>query len=357
MWWSISYLLRCPLGISMVTSNSTGSPRAGRAGGRRAPSVPYAPAAPTGGRGGARDRRAAPTWLPPRACSPPAAGSPSAPRWCSRWASAPRSAGRRRRPAAGPGRGRGPRRADADPACRPPAAAARLPPTPRCPTPPRCAGVLRAGPGRPRGSAAGSRPRWSTRDRRGAARPARRRDACCPPRPPRSRPRWPCSRPSTPALRLPTRVLAGAEPGEVVLVGSGDVTLAGPGRRAGRPAAAGTARRPRRDARAALEGAPVTRVLVDDTAYDGPRLGPGWKPTYVTGGDVMPVSAVSVDGGRTAPGRGAARAATPRSPPGRRSPARWARRGRRWRAGRLRPAPPSSPPCRARRSPGWSSGC
>ena len=106
-----------------------------------------------------------------------------------------------------------------------------------------------------------------------------------------------------PGLRLPTRVLAGARPGEVVLVGSGDVTLAGPNAEQDDPLRPARLADLARDARTALEGAPVTRVLVDDTAYDGPRLAPGWKPTYVTGGDVMPVSAVSVDGGRTAPGR------------------------------------------------------
>ena len=107
-----------------------------------------------------------------------------------------------------------------------------------------------------------------------------------------------------PGLRLPTRVLAGAQPGEVVLVGSGDVTLAGPSAERDDPLRPARLADLARDAREALQGAEVTRVLVDDTAYDGPQVAPGWKPTYVTGGDVMPVSAVSVDAGRTAPGRG-----------------------------------------------------
>ena len=41
-------------------------------------------------------------------------------------------------------------------------------------------------------------------------------------------------------------------------------------------------------------------MLVDDTLYAGPRLGPGWKPAYVTTGNVAPVSALEVDEGRLA---------------------------------------------------------
>lgn len=100
-------------------------------------------------------------------------------------------------------------------------------------------------------------------------------------------------------LRLTTRVVAGAAPGEVVLVGGGDPTLAGPFTRPGYPRPARLADLASR-ARVALAGAPVTRVLVDDSLYAGPVLGPAWKPTYVTTGDVAPVMALMVDGGRTA---------------------------------------------------------
>ena len=111
-----------------------------------------------------------------------------------------------------------------------------------------------------------------------------------------------------PGARLTTRVLAGRSPGDVVLVGSGDVTLAGevddgdyP-----RPARLGDLAR---QATRALQGQRVTRVLIDDTAYPGPRTAPGWKPGYLTSGDVAPVDALSVDGGRT--GVGGPRAADP----------------------------------------------
>jgi D-alanyl-D-alanine carboxypeptidase/D-alanyl-D-alanine-endopeptidase (penicillin-binding protein 4) len=97
--------------------------------------------------------------------------------------------------------------------------------------------------------------------------------------------------------RIATKVLAGG-PGDVVLVGGGDPTLAGPFTRPGYPRPASLADLASR-VRVALHGAPVRRVLVDDALYGGPLLGPGWRPEYVTGGDVAPVTALEVDEGRT----------------------------------------------------------
>lgn len=105
-----------------------------------------------------------------------------------------------------------------------------------------------------------------------------------------------------PEQRLSTRVLAGAAPGEVVLVGGGDPTLAGPKAKPGYPAAARLSDLAAR-ARAALGTTPVTRVLVDESLYTGERLGPGWKDTYVTEGSVAPVGPLMVDGGRLRPDR------------------------------------------------------
>ena len=108
--------------------------------------------------------------------------------------------------------------------------------------------------------------------------------------------------------RFTTRVVAGSRPGEVVLVGGGDPLLAGKHPLRGYPGAARLA-----DLAAVLlkAGVPVRRVLVDDSLFAGPRLGPGWKAGYVGGGDVAPVSALSVDGGRAARGEHAARVADP----------------------------------------------
>jgi D-alanyl-D-alanine carboxypeptidase len=98
--------------------------------------------------------------------------------------------------------------------------------------------------------------------------------------------------------RLTTRIVTGERAGDVVLVGGGDPTLAGPFSRGGYPVPARLADLAAK-ARTALAGAPVRRVLVDDTLFSGPLLGPGWRPAYVTSGDVAPVMALMVDAGRT----------------------------------------------------------
>jgi D-alanyl-D-alanine carboxypeptidase/D-alanyl-D-alanine-endopeptidase (penicillin-binding protein 4) len=105
--------------------------------------------------------------------------------------------------------------------------------------------------------------------------------------------------------RLTTRVLAGPAPGEVVLVGGGDPTLAAPrpdGAEAGYPAPARLADLAAQ-VRTALGTTPPTRVLVDESLYSGDRTGPGWRPTYVGQGAVAPVVPLLLDGGRVRPDR------------------------------------------------------
>ncbi|HUR50771.1 MAG TPA: D-alanyl-D-alanine carboxypeptidase/D-alanyl-D-alanine-endopeptidase, partial [Mycobacteriales bacterium] len=110
--------------------------------------------------------------------------------------------------------------------------------------------------------------------------------------------------------RLTTRVVQG-RPGELVLVGGGDPTLVGKAAAKGAkgPRLAELARQVQAWQRTAT--APVTRLLVDDALFTGPRLGPGWKQSYVQDGDVAPVSALEVDGGRVSPEDSSARAADP----------------------------------------------
>src|SRR4051812_30612494 len=104
-----------------------------------------------------------------------------------------------------------------------------------------------------------------------------------------------------PDRRLTTRVVAGATPGEVVVIGGGDASLGGPLAKPGSYPPVARLSDLAAQVRTALAGAPVTRVVVDDTLYGGPLLGPGWRPQYVTSGDVAPVMALMVDGGRIRP--------------------------------------------------------
>jgi serine-type D-Ala-D-Ala carboxypeptidase/endopeptidase (penicillin-binding protein 4) len=113
-----------------------------------------------------------------------------------------------------------------------------------------------------------------------------------------------------PEERLRTRVVAGARPGEVVLVGAGDPTLTA-ARRGAAPTYQGAARLADLAAAARRAGVTsVTRVVVDGSAYTGPRTAPGWEPSDISGGHVAPITALMVDGGRAKP-RFRARSAEP----------------------------------------------
>jgi D-alanyl-D-alanine carboxypeptidase/D-alanyl-D-alanine-endopeptidase (penicillin-binding protein 4) len=96
--------------------------------------------------------------------------------------------------------------------------------------------------------------------------------------------------------RLVTRVLAGAA-GDVVLVGGGDPTLLAPGVRGGYPQ---PARLTDLAAQVAKAQPVVRRVVVDDRLFSGPRIGPGWKPVYLSDHDVAPVSALELKGTESA---------------------------------------------------------
>jgi D-alanyl-D-alanine carboxypeptidase/D-alanyl-D-alanine-endopeptidase (penicillin-binding protein 4) len=100
--------------------------------------------------------------------------------------------------------------------------------------------------------------------------------------------------------RLTTRVLAADRPGVVVLVGGGDQTLSAAPRGEDtwyRDAAriVDLADQVRRS------GVTVNAVQVDVSAYSGTTMAPGWDPLDIDGGDIAPMEAVMLDGGRTQP--------------------------------------------------------
>ncbi len=104
-----------------------------------------------------------------------------------------------------------------------------------------------------------------------------------------------------PTERLVTRVVAGPEPGTVVLVGGGDPTLTAlPAEKVGvypDPARLTALA----DAVRKATPAPVRRVLVDTSRYRGPTMQATWDPVDVDGGFVTPIEPLMLDGGRKDP--------------------------------------------------------
>jgi D-alanyl-D-alanine carboxypeptidase/D-alanyl-D-alanine-endopeptidase (penicillin-binding protein 4) len=99
--------------------------------------------------------------------------------------------------------------------------------------------------------------------------------------------------------QIPTRVVAGAGPGEVVLIGGGDPTLAA----GGNPTYAGAARM---DAladqvRKALGTVAPTHVYVDTSLYSGPSKHPSWDDLDLRAGLIAHPTALMTDGARTDP--------------------------------------------------------
>ncbi|WP_026189902.1 D-alanyl-D-alanine carboxypeptidase/D-alanyl-D-alanine endopeptidase [Salinispora mooreana] len=99
-----------------------------------------------------------------------------------------------------------------------------------------------------------------------------------------------------PGHRIPTRAVAGAAPGEVVLIGGGDPTLAVDGD----GFYPGAARLDELAAQVttALGGEDPTRVVVDSSLYSGPVHAPGWDDDDPTDGYASAITALMTDGAR-----------------------------------------------------------
>lgn len=101
-------------------------------------------------------------------------------------------------------------------------------------------------------------------------------------------------------FRFTTKVVAGARPGEVVLVGGGDPTLAAQAAHPNYPGAASVTALAA--AVKSVSKTPVTRIVVDSSRFSGATVGPGWDSDDVSGGYAAPITATMVDGGRLKPG-------------------------------------------------------
>ncbi len=103
-----------------------------------------------------------------------------------------------------------------------------------------------------------------------------------------------------PAATFSTKVVIGGAASSIVLVGGGDPTLAAghpPASDYPQPAtlvslAAQTARALR------AKGIRSVRLGYDTSLFTGPQLAPGWPDSYVTTGNVTPISSLEVDQGR-----------------------------------------------------------
>ena len=103
-----------------------------------------------------------------------------------------------------------------------------------------------------------------------------------------------------PSARFTTRVVAGARPGSLTLVGGGDPTLAaGHPPRSDYPQPATLAELAAATARwLSARHVRAVRLTYDASLFTGPSLAPGWTPGYNSTGNVTPITALEVDQGR-----------------------------------------------------------
>lgn len=100
---------------------------------------------------------------------------------------------------------------------------------------------------------------------------------------------------------LVTRVVAGADPSTVVLVGGGDPTLTAlPAPRVGTYPSPARLADLADQVRKAVPGG-IQRVLIDTSRYEGPDFAQGWDRADIAGGDITPIEPLMLDGGRVDP--------------------------------------------------------
>jgi serine-type D-Ala-D-Ala carboxypeptidase/endopeptidase (penicillin-binding protein 4) len=104
-----------------------------------------------------------------------------------------------------------------------------------------------------------------------------------------------------PVATLETTVVAGSAPGEVVLVGGGDPTLSRTVPSLTYPEAPTVADLAAQVRSALPAGTEVTRVVVDDSLFEGPLTASSWGPGDAPSTYAAPVTAAAVDGARVSP--------------------------------------------------------
>lgn len=115
--------------------------------------------------------------------------------------------------------------------------------------------------------------------------------------------------------RFATRVVAGAQPGQIVLIGGGDATLSSQPTSTLYPGAASVQQLA--DQVAASGFGAVSSVVVDVGLFVGAMTAPGWGSGDAPSTYAAPVESLMVDGGRTSPADKALRSATPAADAGR----------------------------------------
>src|SRR5215207_2496592 len=105
-----------------------------------------------------------------------------------------------------------------------------------------------------------------------------------------------------PTDTIETTVVAGTTPGEVVLVGRGDLTLSRTAPSESYPGAPTVADLATQVTAALPAGTPVSRIVVDSSLFTGPLTASGWGPADAPSSYAAPVTATAVDGARVSPG-------------------------------------------------------
>jgi D-alanyl-D-alanine carboxypeptidase/D-alanyl-D-alanine-endopeptidase (penicillin-binding protein 4) len=104
-----------------------------------------------------------------------------------------------------------------------------------------------------------------------------------------------------PSATIPTTAVAGATPGEVVIVGGGDPTLSRTNPSHTYPGAPTLAELAKQVHAALPAGTAITRVVVDNSLFSGPLIAPGWQDGDAPSSYAAPVTATVVDGARVSP--------------------------------------------------------